>query len=51
MSLSRQFRVYLHFTSFFTLCREHEFRKRQSKFLKHKNTLQVKYFTLYKGSW
>ena len=33
VSLSRKFCVYLHFTSLFTLWREHELHKRQSKFL------------------
>ena len=46
MSLRRNFFVYLHFTSLFTLWREHELRKRQSKFLQNINTLQVKNFAL-----
>ena len=46
VSLSRKFCVYLHFTPLFTLWREHELRKRQSKFLENINTLQVKNFTL-----
>ena len=33
VSLSRKFCVYFHFTPLFTLWREHELRKRQSKFL------------------
>ena len=41
MSLSRKFCV-----SLFTLWREHELRKQQSKFLQNINTLEVKNFTL-----
>ncbi len=33
VSLGRKFCIYLHFTPLFTLWREHELRKRQSKFL------------------